>query len=550
MEQIEENAARFLPPAASMDLRFDAQKRLSRLVAASDGPILAGARKGLEKESLRVRQDGYVAETPHPRALGSALTHPFVTTDYSEALIELITPPFEDVRDTLAFLGDLHSFVWSHLGDELLWATSMPCMVDGDESVPIAEYGTSNAGKMKRIYRVGLGHRYGRVMQAIAGVHFNYSLPMTFWHALRAVAGDTRPIDETVSEGYFALLRNFHRHGWVIPLLFGSSPAVCKTYLGSDPGAFELLGKGTWYLPYATSLRMSDIGYKNENQAELEVSYDDLESYVRSLTHAIETPYPAYEAIGVVVDGEYRQLNANILQIENEYYSFIRPKQVARSGEKPTLALMRRGVQYVEVRALDLDPYSPLGVSENALRFVEALLVLCVLGDSPSIGARERAEIARNQIVVAREGRAPGLALSRGGVEEPVRTWFMALTDALEPVGELLDAEQGGDDYRGALAAQVAAFETPGQLPAARMLETLRAEDKAFFTLAMELSREHERHFAARELPPASRRRFGAEALRSHAEQKRVEASDRISFERYLERYFNQARAERQRLLG
>lgn len=248
-----------------MDLRSDTHERLARLTAASAAPILAGARKGLEKESLRVRQDGYIAETPHPRALGSALTHPFITTDYSEALIELITPPFEDVRDTLAFLDDLHAFVWSHLGEELLWAASMPCMVEGDESIPIADYGPSNAGTMKRIYRLGLGHRYGRMMQAIAGVHFNYSLPMAFWHALRETAGDTRPVDRTISEGYFALLRNFHRHGWVIPLLFGSSPAVCKTYLGSDPGAFELLGRGTWYLPHATSLRMSDIGYKNES---------------------------------------------------------------------------------------------------------------------------------------------------------------------------------------------------------------------------------------------------------------------------------------------
>ena len=533
-----------------MPLRLDVQEHLSRLAAASDGPILAGARKGLEKESLRVRQDGYIAETPHPRALGSALTHPFITTDYSEALIELITPPFEDVRDTLAFLDDLHAFVWSHLGEELLWAASMPCMVEGDESIPIADYGPSNAGTMKRIYRLGLGHRYGRVMQAIAGVHFNYSLPMAFWHALRETTGDARPVDRTVSEGYFALLRNFHRHGWVIPLLFGSSPAVCKTYLGSDPGAFELLGRGTWYLPHATSLRMSDIGYKNENQATLEVSYDDLDAYVRSLTHAIETPYPPYEAIGVKVDGEYRQLNANILQIENEYYSFIRPKQVARSGEKPTLALMRRGVQYVEVRALDLAPFAPLGVHEDTLRFVEALLVLCVLADSPPIGPDERAEIARNQILVAREGRAPGLALSRDGASVPVRDWFLALAEALDPVCTLLDAEHGGDAYRTALERQVRAFETPGALPAARMLDILRQDDKAFFTLAMELSRSHGRHFAGRPLADGTRRWLEEEAARSLAEQERVEASDRVSFEQYVDRYFNQARAERQRLRG
>ena len=132
---------------------------------------------------------------------------------------------------------------------------------------------------------------------------------------------------------------------------------------------------------------MSDIGYRNKNQATVSVSVNSLDEYVRDLSRAISTPYPPYEKIGVKVDGEYLQLNANILQIENEYYSFIRPKRVARSGERPTKALQRAGVEYVEVRALDVSAFDPVGVNQNKLRFLEAFLALCLLRESEPIGA-------------------------------------------------------------------------------------------------------------------------------------------------------------------
>jgi glutamate--cysteine ligase len=527
------------------------QERLSRLAAAADEALLVGARSGLEKESLRVTADGEVATTPHPAALGSALTHPFITTDYSEALLELITPPFEDACTTLRFLDDVHDFVWSHLDGEVLWAASMPCRVEGDESIPIAWYGTSNTGRMKRIYRIGLGHRYGRAMQAIAGLHFNYSLPPAFWRAARAASRDRRRHQQVIADGYFALLRNFQRHGWIVPLLFGSSPSVCRTYLGAaDPASFELLGEGTWYLPYATSLRMSDIGYKNETQAGLDISYDDLEGYVRSLTRAIETPYGPYEAIGVKVEEEYRQLNANLLQIENEYYSFIRPKQIARSGERPTLALMRRGVRYVEMRALDLNPYAPFGVEATQLRFLEAFLILCALAESPPIAADERAEIAFNQLTVAREGRRPGLRLRRNGAGRDLRAWAEELCDALAPICEQLDAEHDIVEYREALQTQLAALREPDRLPSARMLEEMRTRGESFFELAMRLSHQHGERYAARELAPDTRAQLEAEAERSHAQQQKIERADRIAFDEFLSRYLSQTRTEREHLLG
>src|SRR5690606_26320346 len=133
----------------------------------------------------RVTLDGRLSRRPHPTALGSALTHPYLTTDYSEALLEFVTPPQPANWQTLDFLCELHAFVHRHLDDARLWPPSMPCIVNANQEIPIARYGSSNLGMMKTVYRRGLGHRYGRAMQAIAGIHFNYSPPAEFWHACR-----------------------------------------------------------------------------------------------------------------------------------------------------------------------------------------------------------------------------------------------------------------------------------------------------------------------------------------------------------------------------
>ena len=360
--------------------------RLDQLLANGHQHLLSGGFKGIEKESLRIGNDGFIAQTPHPKTLGSALTHPSITTDHSEALIELITPPFVDIENTLDYLRNIHQFVYDHLDNEILLGASMPCGINGDESIPIAEYGSSNIGRMKHVYRHGLWHRYGRTMQAIAGIHFNYSVPENLLLALHQQEHSPLSLEQFTDDAYFGLIRNFQRLGWLILYLFGASPSICKNFFKSRPALmaqFEEFDRGTLYHPYATSLRMSDIGYKSKNQANSTIDYNSLPGYVDSLGKAIGTPYPDYEKIGVVVNGEYLQLNSNILQIENEFYSTMRPKQIAKSCEKPTVALKRRGVLYVEMRSLDLDIFNPLGVDESKLRFIEALLLTCLLTDSP-----------------------------------------------------------------------------------------------------------------------------------------------------------------------
>jgi glutamate--cysteine ligase len=523
---------------ARIDRKYE--QRLAGLVNSGERGVLLGGKKGVEKESLRVTPEGRVSQRMHPRALGSALTNDNVTTDYSEALIELVTPTFTTSWELLQYLTDLHQFVYRHLDDELLWATSMPCALEGDASIPIAQYGTSNVGRMKTIYRVGLGLRYGRVMQAISGVHFNYSFPAQFWDVLVDVLKSKVTGQDFVSDQYFALLRNYRRHGWIVHYLFGVSPAVCRSFVrGRDDHGLVELSKGTLYSPYATSLRMSDLGYRNKSQADLSISVNSLDEYVRDLSRAISTPAPEYEALGVEVDGEWRQLNANRLQIENEYYAFIRPKRVARSGERPTKALKRAGVEYVEMRSLDVSALDPVGVNQNKLRFLEAFAAFCVLAPSDKLDASEQDELDRNHVIVARRGREPGLQLRFDGRDADMKTWAREILDAMQGTCELLDQGDPAKPYTTALAVQAQKLLDVDATPSARLLKEMRETGESFFELALRMSRTYKQYFDELHQPDEKKlAEFATQAEASLEAHERIEAAPQKPFREYLAEYF------------
>jgi glutamate--cysteine ligase len=513
------------------------ERRLAALINDGEPRILQGGRKGVEKESLRVLPQGQLAYSPHPALLGSALTNEHITTDYSEALIELVTPAFTQSWELLQYLLDLHQFVYRHLGDELLWATSMPCNIQRDADIPLAQYGNSHVGRMKTVYRNGLGLRYGRMMQAISGVHFNYSFPLRFWEAY-AAARESRSHDAGfVSASYFELLRNYRRYGWLVLYLFGVSPVVCKSFLRGRESGLSDFGVGSAFAPYATSLRMSDVGYRNRNQAGLAVSVNSLDEYVHDLTRAISTLHPPYEALGVEVNGEWRQLNANILQIENEYYSFIRPKRVALSGERPTKALRRAGVEYVEVRALDVSAFDPVGVNQNKLRFLEAFVALCLMKDSPPIEAGEQGLLDENHVTVARRGREPGLSLWREGRSVSMHDWARELLDSMTGICDVLDRGDSERPYSQALATQAAKIEDASLTPSARLLTDLNAGE-SFFDLALRMSATHKAYLLDLYPPNQERlREFSKEARDSLVAQREIESNDRGTLKEYLARY-------------
>ena len=515
--------------------------RLKQIIDSGKASCLSESLIGLEKESLRVAEDGAISQSAHPSALGSALTNPAITTDFSEALVELITPPCASVKEVLAYLDDIQKFVYSKLDDETLWATSMPCVVRGGDSIPIAQYGNSNVGTMKTVYRRGLGYRYGRSMQVIAGVHFNYSVSDSFWDLYQQLQGNKDRKQDFISVQYMGLVRNMLRYGWMIPYLFGASPAVCKSFLQGKATMLADFNEHTFYEPYATSLRMGDIGYTNtqEDMAGIKADYSSIDAYVKSLQCAIEKPFSAYDDIGVKVDGEYRQLNANILQIENEYYSTVRPKQITQKDEKPTTALRKRGVAYVEIRSLDVNAFEPLGVNQEQLYFLEVMLLFCLLQESPALNQMEMNEVDMNLIQVAHTGRQPGLELARHDQAIPLKDWALELCESMQDVANLLDEVNHCDSYTKSLKAQIECVNDSSKTPSARMLEEMRQHEEGFFHFSQRKSLEYLDYFKLRELLPERQQFFEAMSRESMVKQVQIENSDTLSFDDYLREYFS-----------
>jgi len=513
-------------------------KRLNA-VAAIGGDLLYGGLKGIEKESLRIAADGSLSMLDHPPGLGSALTNRYITTDFSEALLEFVTPAFETTWEALHFVCDIHQFTYSQLGDEMLWPASMPCWVPEDKQIPLARYGSSNVGRMKTIYRRGLGYRYSRQMQTIAGVHFNYSVPQKFWESYQDLIGDDSSVDDFRSEQYLGLIRNFKRMGWLVLYLFGASPALCKSFAGGNVAAMKSFDEETYFEPYGTSLRMSDLGYSNQNQSRIQISLNSLDEYVRDLGKAIATLEPSYEAIGVKVDGRYRQLNTNLLQIENEFYSPVRPKRVAKSGERPTAALQRGGIEYVEIRSLDINMFDPCGINQNTMRFMEALLLYCLLLESPKLDDEELREITQNQAQTAKNGRDPEFQLRRNGQPVAIKEWANEIIAGVLAVAAELDRHDGTDSYSAAVRLKQELVNDSGLTPSALIIAGLEEENTGFFRFALAMAKSHRDYFAATVQPDdAASEKFRREARESVQRQSEIEAADSIGLDEYLAQYF------------
>ena len=501
---------------------------------------LARLRRGVEKESLRIAADGALATTGHPAALGSPLTHPHITTDFSEAQLELITGVYDSAQGVLAALADVHRFVCANLGDELLWSASMPCRLGAPEHIPVARFGSSHAGRSKTVYRLGLAHRYGRVMQTISGIHYNFSLPRTLWPVLAKSRGEVAD-RAFVTGAYFDLIRNFRRHSWLLIYLFGASPAVCRSFVGDDADAgLDTLDEHTLYLPNATSLRMGRLGYQSDAQSSLHISYNGLPEYAASMREALTTPYAPYQAIGTKVDGEYRQLSTTLLQIENEFYGTIRPKRRTRSGERPLDALHAQGVEYVEVRCQDLDPFLPLGMDATTCRFLDVFLLVCLLRASPPDSRDESEILLANQRAVVERGRAPGLTLTGAGGARRLADWASELLADCLRVADVLDEASGGHDHALAVACQRRKVADPAETPSARLLAALSATGVSFAEFSLRQSVAHKRWWRRKPLSPKQAARFRTLSAASHGDQAGVEAADAASgesFDQYLQRF-------------
>ncbi|MFC6633738.1 glutamate--cysteine ligase [Microbulbifer taiwanensis] len=510
--------------------------------------LLKGIRRGIEKESLRVAADGALAQTPHGPTLGSALTHDSITTDFAESLLEFITPPVATPEEALQILDRIHRYTYSQIGDERLWVNSMPCRIGDDDEIPVARYGSSHSGTMKTVYRLGLGLRYGRAMQTIAGIHYNFSVPDDLWKWLHEREGSDESLGDFKTRRYFDLIRNFRRHYWLLIYLFGAAPAVCASFVEGREHSLEVFNGDdhTLHTPFATSLRMGDLGYNSDAQQSLIVCYNDLPSYLSTLCAAISRPYAPYHELGVKdADGHFQQLTTGLLQIENEFYSPIRPKNPAKMGETALSALDNRGVEYIEVRCLDLNPFAPLGIDAQQMRFLDSFLLHCLLHDSPKTDDADYRATQENQNRIVYRGRDPELRLihlsqNGGGGELKLTDWATRLLDEMEPIADLLDSAWGGDDYRRALAAQRAKVSGEALTPAAHMLAEMKERGQSFFQWASDKAEQHRQYFLERPLDSTAQREFALQAEASLQKQAQVEDTDRGTFEDFLGHYYAQ----------
>ncbi len=515
------------------------EQNLKHIVDLGIESLFKKINRGIEKESLRVDPDGALAMTPHPAALGSALTNPGITTDYCEAQLEFVSPVSTDIDELTNFLTDAHHFTYQNIDDEKLWVNSMPCILYSEESIPIARFGNSNVGHMKEVYRLGLGHRYGRLMQTISGIHYNFSLADEFWHHYLEKEKDAVTKDD-ISDQYMKLIRNFHRHTWLLFYLFGASPSVCKSFLKGHKHNLEEYAGNSFYAPYATSLRMSDLGYSNDAQSSIKVCYNEIENFTDSLTTAMSTPHSEYQDIGVKVDGRYQQLNANLLQIENEFYGSIRPKRVAKSGERPSHALIERGVEYIEVRCMDLNPYVPIGIDQETIVFLDMFLLYCLFEDSPEMTAEETHKCTENNQRAVMRGREPGLKLKRNSEELTLKSWAERIIESMQSIAEMLDSIHFTRRYTQVLELQSEKIADANLTPSGEILNDVKYNYSSFFDFAITQARQHEHFFKHLVQNSDSKKQFERQAAESIAKQKEIEESDTLSFDEYLAHYFAQ----------
>ncbi|AOA59710.1 glutamate--cysteine ligase [Acinetobacter larvae] len=508
-----------------------------------DGSFFQGMLRGIERESLRMQSNGYLSQQDHPAALGAALTHPHITTDYAEALMEFITPPLDSIEKTLDYLTDIHRFVFQHLPEgEKLWPLSMPCMLDNDENnIRLAQYGRSNIGQFKTLYRRGLGLRYGRRMQTISGVHYNVSFPDHLFAALQQQESDTRlkelSLQDYRSHRYFGLIRNFIRLSPMVMYLLGASPSVCKCFLTGREHHLLPLVRGTLFLPYATALRMGNFGYQNSAQKQLGIHYNHIKGYVSELQKAVYTPFAPFSRLGLNDEnGEPLQINDHVLQIENEYYSIIRPKQVPLDGETPSQALAHRGVSYVELRAVDVNPYSPIGIDEYSAAFLEILASYCLITDSPMLDEEEQNQIERNQAEVVNRGRAPNAKILIAEQSIGLDQWIAQHLEHMQPYAEYLDQAYTTDLYSTALQRMLQRNRDVDVTLSAQVIHDT-IQHGGTWSFGSYMAQQHVQYYQSLQCKPEIQTYFNALTETSLQQQQQLESDHSITFEQYLEKF-------------
>jgi glutamate--cysteine ligase len=290
---------------------------------------------------------------------------------------------------------------------------------------------------------------------------------------------------------------------------------------------------------------MGDLGYQSQAQSSVDISYNSLAEYVTSLKGALVQPHKAYADIGLKdKQGNYKQLNTHLLQIENEFYSPIRPKRTSTSGETPLQALQQGGVEYIEVRCLDVNPLLACGIDAQTIQFLDTFLLFCLLSESRPNTSCESAEIAENMLRVVYQGRDPELKLERNKSELKLSDWGNDLLSKMQPVAEQLDIAHGNQYYLQALKTMQSALSDSSITPSATMLNEMQGNNETYYRMAMRKAQQHREFFLSTELDKAITEHYRQLADLSYKQQTAEEKNDQLSFDDYLANYWKSSKTE------
>jgi glutamate--cysteine ligase len=497
--------------------------------------------RGIEKENLRINTDGSPAKSSHPQRLGSALKNPVITTDFAECLPEIITGIHGDIDSLLDELQDLNIFLLQAIpNNEILWPASMPPWIASNNDLPIAEYGSSNVAMMKHLYRIGLSNRYGNIMQSIAGIHYNISFCKEFIHHLN----DNSIYDKNISDQeiksnfYMQLVRNFIDSQWLLLYLFAAAPVAMRSSLGNIiPEYIETQGN-VCLSKYATSLRLSPIGYHNAEQ-NMQISYNSVQQYASDLMQLTHKESKIFADIPDITSPNPKQLNKNILQIENEYYNTIRPKPKFTSNRMPAISLYDNGVEYVEIRIFDLNPFIPLGINKEQIAFTDVFLTYCLIHTNMQQSAPDIQRINNNTKRVLTDGYNPKCYIEDSITKTPIKTAVLNKLNALIPVAEFLDRYNKTKIHTSAVAAQLNKLNYPNNLTNNKLLDLTNNYQNNILNLA----KSHSEYLRNQIIKPEKLEELNHIAKTSLAEQKVLERNDKnINFKDYYDHYQLQAK--------
>ena len=481
--------------------------------------------RGIERESLRVTQEGKISQSNHPKSLGSPLTSEDITTDFAEALVELVTPTFESAEELFEHLSLLHKFLYSEMEEEILWNFSMPCAFQNEKEIKIAEYGDTNSGMLKHIYRKGLRLRYGSIMQCVSGIHFNFSLSTDSWDTLTNI-----PDQSFVNQKYLGAIRNIKRNFWFLLERLGASPIAHESYLLNREHSLTKHGSNDLFLPCATSLRMSDVGYQSSMQNALKINYNNLDEFIDAIIKGINTPVKIFKEIGLLDElGVPQQISTGILQIENELYDTVRPKRSGPSGSRPATLLKNEGIEYLELRGIDINPFIPEGIDENKIKLLDIFIMHSLISESPQVSDKEIEEIRANQKTMVENGRSENVNLEQNGVSTPLKELKKIFYDELEQVATAMDEYCPG--YSNALSAEM----SENLLPSEKIMNEMNAQNLSFQEYGLAQSKK----IAAKQKSHASDdfSKFALNAKKSLKDFKNLNKNAGMDINKYVELY-------------